>query len=337
MTTYTASYQVTRSRFDHLLLDHCRTLGAEVREGHSVKDVQFTSAGARVTIQNSDGTLYESDAQLFADATGRDTFMTSRMRHKRMDPLLKKVAFFGYFEGARREAGRARGNTLTVVIHSGWIWFIPLEDDVVSVGLVLDAEDAKIAKDGSADALYDDMLSRVPVIAERLTGANRVSAVRVTSDFSYASEKLYGDRYVVLGDAGFFLDPVFSSGVHLAILSGIRGAEAMHDRLEGGSLLNPFRRYQREMRRRQGIYFKFIYGWYRPGFLELFFSPTEKFKMLDAIVSLLSGEPANWRVRMRMQLLFLLAQLNRIFPLAPSINRAALPGAVRPLDSDPPR
>ena len=140
---------------------------------------------------------------------------------------------------------------------------------------------------------------------------------------------MYGDRYVVLGDAGFFLDPVFSSGVHLAIVSGLRGAEAMHRRLEKRPIINPFWRYQSEMRRRQSIYYKFIYGWYRPGFLELFLSPTRKFKMLEAITTLLAGGHSNWRVLLRMHLFFLLVQLNRVLPLAPPINRAELPPAVK--------
>jgi flavin-dependent dehydrogenase len=327
------SYQVTRSRFDQLLLDHCRTFGAEVREGHTVTDVQFDSDGATVTVRGPAGTAYELDARLFADATGRDTLLANRTKEKRMDPLLKKVAFFGYFEGARRDTGRDSGNTLSVVIRGGWIWFIPLEDDVTSVGVVIDAEDAKIARTGSAEALFRDVLARVPVMAERLAHARRVSPVRVTSDFSYSSRKLYGNRYLILGDAGFFLDPVFSSGVHLAILGGLRGAEAMHERLTSTSLTDPFRRYQTEMRRRQAIYVKFIYAWYRPGFLELFLSPTTKFKMLEAITTLLAGEPANWRVRMRMHLLFLLIQLNRVLPLAPPINRAELPGVVAQIAS----
>ena len=323
------AYQVTRSRFDHLMLEHCRGVGTEVREGHTVKAVEFDSAGAKVSVRGPDGSDYIIESQLFADATGRDTLMANRASHKRMDSLLKKVAFFGYFKGARRDEGRDAGNTVSMVIRGGWIWFIPLEEDVTSIGVVVDASEVKAGRDIAPEVFFHDVLARVPVMTERLAKARRVSDVYVTSDFSYSSDKLYGDRYVVLGDAGFFLDPVFSSGVHLAIVSGLRGAEAMHRRLEKRSIINPFWRYQSEMRRRQSIYYKFIYGWYRPGFLELFLSPTRKFKMLEAITTLLAGGHSNWRVLLRMHLFFLLVQLNRVLPLAPPINRAELPPAVK--------
>lgn len=318
------SYQVTRSRFDHLLLEHCRGLGADVREAHTVKDVSFTGKQVRVIVHDPDGKGYVLRSRFFADATGRDTLMATRLKLKQMDPLLRKVAFFAHFEGARRDEGRDAGNTISVVIRGGWIWFIPLENGVTSVGVVADAEHVKAAGQ-SPEAFFHDTLARVPVLQERLAGARRLSQIHVTSDFSYSSQKLYGDRFLVLGDAGFFLDPVFSSGVHLAISTGILGAEAMHDRLTRRRWINPFRRYQKHVRRSQATFFKFIHGWYSPGFLELFLSPTRKFQMLEAITSVLAGGGDTWRVWLRVRLFFLLVSVNRWLPLAPSINRAELP------------
>jgi flavin-dependent dehydrogenase len=318
------AYQVTRSRFDHLLLKHCRRFGTNVREGHTVKDVTFDTTHVDVAVQDPDGNAYVLKGRFFVDATGRDTFMANRLKIKRMDPLLRKAAFFAHFEGARRDEGRDAGNTISVVIRGGWIWFIPLENGVTSVGVVANADDVKSAEKSPVD-FFHDTLARVPALHERLTHARRLSQVYVTSDFSYSSQKLYGNRHVVLGDAGFFLDPVFSSGVHLAISAGILGAEAIHDRLTRRSILNPLHRYERQVRRSQALYFKFIHGWYRPGFLELFLRPSRKFQMLQAITSVLAGASTDWRVLLRMRLFFLLVHLNRFLPLAPPINRAELP------------
>lgn len=318
------AYQVTRSRFDHLLLNHCRRFGADVREGHAVTNVKFGSGDVLVTVQAPEGSCYTLRARFFADATGRDAFMANRLKLKRMDPLLRKVAVFAHFKGARRDEGRDAGNTISVVIRGGWIWFIPLEDGITSVGVVADANDLKASRN-SPEEFFHDTLSRVPELHGRLTTAQRLTQVHVTSDFSYSSKRLYGDRFIVLGDAGFFLDPVFSSGVHLAISAGVHGAEAVHARLTGRSIGNPLRRYESQLRRSQKLYVKFIYGWYQPGFLELFLSPTRKFQMLEAITSVLAGATSNRRVTFRVWLFFLLVRLNRLVPLTPAIDRARLP------------
>jgi flavin-dependent dehydrogenase len=317
------TYQVTRSRFDHLLLDHCRRFGADVREGHTVTNVELNGGETFVTVQPPEGSSSTLRTRFFADATGRDTFMANRLKLKRMDRLLRKVAVFAHFTGAVRDEGRDAGNTISVVIRSGWIWFIPLENGITSVGVVADANDFKASGKSPEDFLHDT-LDRVPELHARLTTAQRVTQVHVTSDFSYSSKRLYGDRFIVLGDAGFFLDPVFSSGVHLAISAGVYGAEAVHAELNGRSG-NPLRHYEKRLRRSQKLYFKFIYGWYQPGFLELFLRPTRKFQLVEAITSVLGGATTNRGVRFRVWLFFLLVRLNRFVSLAPAINRAGLP------------
>lgn len=323
-----AAYQVTRSRFDHLLLKHCALQGAEIREGHTVKQVHFEPGRVGVSVQDPSGGTYRLAGRFFADATGRDTLLASRLKHKRMNPRLRKVAYFGYFEGARRGTGHDAGNTLSIVIRGGWIWFIPLEHGITSVGLVVDSEMVRGAATDS-ERFFLDTLAGVPAAAERLATARCVSPVRVTTDFSYSSTSLYGARHIVLGDAGFFLDPVFSSGVHLAILAGVDGAKAVDQWLKQGRGRTPLRAYQRRMRRQQAVYFKFIYGWYRPGFLELFLSPTRKLQMLEAITSVLGGMEHSWRVMLRTHLFFLLVAVNRILPLEPRISRSDLPPAGR--------
>jgi flavin-dependent dehydrogenase len=329
------AYQVTRSRFDHLLLEHSRRLGAEVREGHTVRDVAFGDDEVAVSVQAPGGTgVYTLRGRYFADATGRETFLASRLKLKRMDARLRKVALFAHFAGARRDEGRDAGNTISVVIRGGWIWFIPLEDGVTSVGVVIDGDRIK-ASATPVERFFHDTLDRVPELRSRLAGARRLTEVHVTSDFSYTSRALHGRRHLVIGDAGFFLDPVFSSGVHLAISAGVLGAEALDQQLgaspgsasapAGRSGRGAFRRYERQVRRSQGLYVRFIRGWYSPGFLELFLAPTRKFQMVEAITSVLAGGGSDLRVAVRLWLFFMLVRLNRLVPLVPVINQAELP------------
>jgi flavin-dependent dehydrogenase len=321
------AFQVLRSRFDHLLLDHARKTGADVREGHTVRELTV-DAGIRATIRDESGVAYEIRARFFADATGRDAFLATRGRTRQLDPGLKHVALYAHFEGVQRDEGRDSGNTISIPIRGGWIWFIPLAQDITSIGVVVDAQMFK-ASGASTDEYYESVLAQVPVISARMASARRQSVVHTASDFSYTTPGLYGDRFIVLGDAGFFLDPIFSSGVHLAISSGIYGSEAIDRYLTGSSSRwrrNPLRQYERRLRSGQRLYFRFIHGWYSPGFLEVLLSPTRRFQLVEAIVSVLAGSASgSLRVRIRVELFFLIVWLNQRFGLVPAIDRSQMP------------
>jgi flavin-dependent dehydrogenase len=321
------AFQVLRSRFDHLLLTHSREAGTDVREAHTLKDLVVEADGVRGSVRDPAGSTYTLRARFFADATGRDAFLATRSRTRLMDPGLKHVALFAHFEGVRRDEGRDAGNTISVAIRGGWIWLIPLEQDITSIGVVVDTEMFK-ASGLSSEQYFEYVLSVVPAIHSRLGAAHRRSTVYTASDFSYKTGSLYGPRHIVLGDAGFFLDPIFSSGVHLAISSGIYGAEAIDAHLKGqlGAASRPLRRYERQMHENQDLYFRFVHGWYERGFLELFLSPTERFRLVQAIVSVLAGAAhLSWGVWVRVQIFFLLVWINRHIPLGPTIDRSALP------------
>jgi flavin-dependent dehydrogenase len=324
-----SAFQVLRSRFDHMLLDHSRRQGADLREGHTLRELVIRDDGVQAAVRDPAGTIYPLRARFFADATGRDAFLASRSKTREHDPRLKKVALFAHFEGVRRDEGRDAGNTISVVIRGGWIWFIPLADDMTSIGVVIEKEMFK--QSGlSPEQYFERVLSQVPVISHRMGRARRQSIVRSTTDFSYKTGDLYSERSIVLGDAGFFLDPIFSSGVHLAISSGVYGAEAIDAVLRRPGSRRALRRYQRLMRRNQDLYFKFIHGWYTPGFMELLLSPTRRFQMVQAIVSVLAGSATlSWGVWVRLQVFFALAWANRRLHFVPEIDRSQLP----PLDS----
>jgi len=166
----------------------------------------------------------------------------------------------------------------------------------------------------------------VPALKERLSRASRLAEVHVTSDFSYSTTALAGERWLLLGDAGFFLDPIFSSGVHLAVTSGIAAAEAMHHSLDQPArTARLFADYTRLMRYNQRLYRRFIYGWYEPGFMELLLSPTHRFKLLEAVTSVLAGAPRTWQLSWRLRMFELLVRLNQRVGFVPVFDRAGLP------------
>jgi flavin-dependent dehydrogenase len=279
-------------------------------------------------IRDEHGGTYELRARFFADATGRDAFLATRSRTRNLDPVLRHVALYAHFEGVQRDEGRDSGNTISIPIRGGWIWFIPLEEGITSIGVVIDAQMFK-SSGASQEEFFEHVLAQVPVISSRMAQARRRSVVHSANDFSYTTPGLYGDGFIVLGDAGFFLDPIFSSGVHLAISSGIYGSEAIDVVLSGtsgGRRRNALRQYERRLQASQRLYFRFIHGWYSPGFLEVLLSPTRHFQLVEAIVSVLAGSAGgSWRVRVRVELFFLIVWLNQRLHFVPQIERSQLP------------
>jgi flavin-dependent dehydrogenase len=322
---YPSAYQVLRSRFDHLMLDHSRSCGAEVREQHTVRDATFAADRVTLDVLDAEGRPYTLQARYLADATGRDAFLTAKFSLRQPEPGLRKVAIFAHLTGCVRDDGRDAGNTISYLIRNGWIWWIPLPDDVTSIGVVVDGDVFKQARMSPED-YFNHVVERVPALAPRLTHARRVSPVHTTSDFSYGTRALTGDRWLLLGDAGFFLDPIFSSGVHLAVTSGIAAAEAIDAALDRpASAPRAFGRYARMMRYNQRLYRTFIHGWYKPGFFELLLSPTRNFQLLQAVTSVLAGAPKTWRLTWRLRLFFGLVWLNRRLWFVPQFDRSRLP------------
>ena len=318
------AFQVLRSRFDSLLLEHSRASGAEVRQGHHVVDVDTSVREPIATIRTSDGRTYAVRGRFVVDATGQDALMARRRSLICPDRRLRKVALFAHYVGATRDVGRASGDTVSVVIRDGWIWFIPLENDIASIGVVVDGRTFNAAG-RSGEAYFEELLDRVPAISWRLGHATRISPVHATGDFSYTTSAMTGSNWLLAGDAGFFLDPIFSSGVHLAITSGVAAADAIHDRLTARLARGAFARYERQVRRTQKLYQAFIAGWYRPGFQDLLLTPSPRVGLVQAVTSALAGAPTTWKVFWRLHLFMLLARLNGVVPLVPRDERRHLP------------
>jgi flavin-dependent dehydrogenase len=232
------TWQVRRSEFDQMMLDHAREHGVEVHEGVRVLDVLFEGERAvGVRLLDENGNRREVRADVVVDASGQTSMIASRLKLRYLDTELKKGSIWTYYQGARRDAGRDEGATLVLQTKGkqGWFWYIPLHDDMVSVGVVADFQ--YLFKDrGDHETIFAEELDRCPAVKERLLVGRRVTDFYATKDFSYRSRQAAGIGWVMIGDAFGFLDPLYSSGVLLALRSGELAADAIVDGLSKGDL-----------------------------------------------------------------------------------------------------
>lgn len=232
------TWQVLRSEFDEMLLDNAREHGVEVHEGVRVRDVVFDSGRAvGVRLQDHSGKAIEVRSKVVVDASGQSSVIMDRLGLRVWDPILKKAALWTYWEGAYRDTGRDEGATLVLQTEgkNGWFWYIPQHDNVVSVGVVAGYE--YLFRDRSTkdwEAIYFEEVARCPGLKGRLTDARRCAPFRAAKEYSYRSRKAAGDGWVLIGDALGFLDPLYSSGVLLALRSAEYAADAICDGLDRG-------------------------------------------------------------------------------------------------------
>jgi flavin-dependent dehydrogenase len=223
------TWQVVRSEFDKMMLDNAREHGVDVHEGVRVLDVLFEDGKARgVRIKEEDGTEREVRAKVVVDASGQVGLIQNRLRLRIWDPVLNKGAIWTYWEGAYRDTGRDEGATIVLQTtnRNGWFWYIPLHNDIVSVGVVAPF-DYLFKGRGPYAETYEEEVARCPAVQERVSKAKRVTGHFATKDYSYRATKVAGDNWVLVGDAFGFLDPLYSSGVLLALKSGEFAADAI--------------------------------------------------------------------------------------------------------------
>ena len=232
------TWQVRRSEFDGLLLERAVELGVQFRHGVQVRDVIFEGEQAvGIRAQDATGVVTEIPARVVVDATGRNALLARKLGLRVAEPNLKKVSIFSHFRGARRDAGIDEGATL--IMHTrnrdSWFWYIPLAGDLVSVGVVGDLE-YLLGRGCDAQVRFEAEIRNCPALEQRVAGAEQVLPVRVVQDFSYCAEQIAGDGWVLVGDAFAFLDPIYSTGVLLALKSGELAADTICHGLTKGDI-----------------------------------------------------------------------------------------------------
>jgi flavin-dependent dehydrogenase len=230
------TWQVARSEFDQMLLENAREHGVDAHEGVHVLDVLFDGDRAvGVKIRDTNGTRREVRARVVVDASGQAALLQNRFKLRLWDPMLNKGAIWTYFEGAYRDTGRDEGATMVLQTETknGWFWYIPLHDNLVSVGIVSPFDHLFKGRVGH-EQTYQEEVDCCPVVKERISMGRRATGYFLTRDYSYRSTQLAGDGWVLVGDAFGFLDPLYSSGVLLALRSGEMAADAIAEGLATG-------------------------------------------------------------------------------------------------------
>lgn len=285
------SFQVRRSTFDHLLLKNAAAKGAEVIEGCRVTAIDFPEReGPQIEARDDDGRVRRWSASFVVDASGRDTLLAARMGLKECNRKNGSAAIFGHFTGARRLPGKAEGNISIVWFANGWFWFIPLADGTTSVGAVCPS---KFFKTRTTDltGFFMSIIASCPEIADRLKDAQLVGPVTATGNYSYGTTRTSGRNFVLVGDACAFIDPVFSTGVYLAMMTASMGADAVETCLrKPQQSRRALKRYDAATRRALGAFTWFIYRIREPAMRNLFMSPRNIFRIEEAVLSLLAGD-----------------------------------------------
>ena len=298
---------VHREALDQLLFNHAAACGARTLQDTQVLGVEFSAEGVSARLRAADGSESVLPADYVVDATGRDTLLGTAMRLKRKDPDHQSAALFAHFAGVARRPGDDAGNISIYRFPAGWVWMIPLPGDCMSIGAVCYPEYLRERRGDKADFLLAT-LQRIPGARDRIKGARIIGNLHATGNYSYTCSRVSGHRWIMVGDALGFLDPIFSTGVYLAMDSAERAAEVVL-----GSLREPRREaalqrdYARFTRRGLQQLAWFIFRFTSPAMARLFAHPRDLLQVEQAMVSMLAGDVFDSpRVWWRLQLFKLL-------------------------------
>lgn len=286
------AYQVRRSEFDRILLENARACGAEVREQTRIIELENLGKNGCVAVtRDRSGKEERVHARFLVDSSGREAFLSRRNGLMRRNAHHNAAAIFGHFRNVPRRDGRDAGNIGLHWFEHGWFWAIPLKDGVTSVGAVCWPEYLKSRGNGSLDDFMWRTIALAPTLRPLMESAELVSPVQGTGNYSYWSDRTHGDGYLLVGDAYAFVDPVFSSGVYLAMKSAQSGAAAVDAILDGHRDANALLAgHERYLKRGIRTVAWFIYRYNSPILRRLFMNPTNQWNMKSAVVSVLAGD-----------------------------------------------
>jgi len=286
------AFEVRRAEFDKLLFESCCRRGVNSYQNTVVTAVEDDERGRHTVMAvQGDGRQVCWETKFLVDASGRDTFMSRRHGWKRRNPRHASAAVFAHFRGIERRQGADQGNISIYWFEHGWVWLIPLQDDIMSVGAVCYPEYIR-TRIGSLDDFLMETLIGIAEIRSRMTAPEAITPAQATGNYSYFSTQMHGPGYLIIGDAYAFVDPVFSSGVYLAMSSASSGIDVAHAWLCGGRLRYRLacRRHERRMRSGLAAFSWFIYRFTTPAMRFLMSNPRNSFRVVDGVVSMLAGD-----------------------------------------------
>ncbi len=319
---HSQTFQVDRAKFDHMLQDHAREAGAGVREKTKVDRVETGEDGVEITATGPDGQEQKLRARYCIDSSGRLTFLARQMNMER-DGLgfPKKIGIYCHFTGVQRPPGARAGNIVIVRLPAGWFWLIPLDAERTSVGLV-DTLDRLKASGLTPEEYFKKTVEEHSDIFARMKDAVAAAPFRTTSDYTYRLVQCAGPRWLLAGDASGFVDPIFSSGVFLALSSGKLAAEMILKRRDSFAPLSPSEQhaYTRHLHRNTDPFIRLIRAFYDNPSYEVFLSPDRRWGIAESVNRLVSGQVRHdWPTRARLEIFFLLCKLQRWIPIVPRL------------------
>jgi flavin-dependent dehydrogenase len=318
----TQSYQVERSLFDEILLRNTEMKGAEIREETPVLHAENDEEEVRVSIVDPKGKTKMIRGQYLLDASGRENFTGNRDGLRESHPRLKKLAAFAHYQGVVTDAGERSNDIVIICVEHGWFWLIPIGADKMSVGCVVDSADYR-AQGLDPEAFLQNAVEQCPEMQKRMAGAMCLIPVQVTSDYSYQNRSFIGPRLLRAGDAAGFVDPVFSSGVFLAMKSGKAAARTLIDVLNGRRAeADSFRRYEKSVLKSIEFYQEMVGHFYTRPFLEVLLEPRNgMFSLVDAVNAALAGQMADkWNLRWRLRLFYRVVRMQAKRAIVPRID-----------------
>jgi flavin-dependent dehydrogenase len=287
------AYQVKRAEFDTILIRNAEKKGVQVFEGCKAKAIDFLpdNGGAVVCAEHEDGSQTEWKARFVVDASGRDTFLANRFQIKHRNPKHNSSAIYGHFTSVQRHEGQAEGNITIFWFDHGWFWLIPMSNDVTSVGMVTWPYFMKTRGQRSIEQFMRDGMATCPALMARMNDAVLVNEIEATGNFSYVSERNHGENYMMLGDAYAFIDPVFSSGVMLAMNSGFIAAKAIDTCLrKPAQAAAALKHFDAQMKHGPKQFSWFIYRVTNPIMRDFFMNPKNVFRVKEGLLSMLAGD-----------------------------------------------
>ncbi|NOR79279.1 MAG: NAD(P)-binding protein [Methyloprofundus sp.] len=293
------AYEVRRSELDEILFRNCQQKGVTALEGMSVTHTELNDSIKKVFAVDEQGQQYEFTSRYLVDASGRDTLLAQQLNSKRKNPKHKMAAIFGHFKNVERRKGKDAGNISIYWFQHGWVWLIPLKDGTMSIGCVCWPDYLK-TRDTDLETFFHKTLNLIPKISQRMKDAQLDGEIQATGNYSYQSSIMSGDGFLLIGDAYAFVDPVFSSGVYLAMQSATRGADLIDQLLNSTTadkqLISQF---EKSVAEEIKAFCWFIYRFNSPALHKLLMASDEasqhpvKQKLKSAVISVLSGDAYN--------------------------------------------